>query len=52
MHGHIFAPLNETIKDLFPVLTIIGSVGALAFALLEAMLLYRSWKASVTSDEE
>ena len=44
------APLNETINELTPVLTIISSASALSFALYEAVLLYRSWKAFAICD--
>mgnify|MGYP000866514993 CR=1 FL=1 len=50
--GQFIASLNETIKDLLPILIIICSASALVFALFEAVLLYRSWKASATCGSE
>ncbi|NLI54853.1 MAG: hypothetical protein GX417_11145 [Clostridiales bacterium] len=44
--GRLVPALSDTVNALQPVLIVVVSVCALAFAVVEAISIYRNWKAS------
>ncbi len=50
--GRIVPALTETSAALLPALTIVVSVCALTFAILEAIFLYRGWESEAAREGE